>query len=214
MCSYVFVFCHVSKSFFCCCCLYNSFSSSSSTAAGIPAGLDVFQPRPTKPNPALSLWRLGRRAGLLSRWLERPPRNHLRVFRPRWVMTSGQNVPLYPPFRRSAPDQIPNLTLPTQMGSMVDKPVTSSGNCPTDNANGLPSPRSRQKSFLGFKFKRTGLGLTGSWVGCCLDPPCRGQQIKHSQTPVRRQKERARNHHHPTVQTTLLETECKNINQE
>lgn len=84
--------------------LYNSFSSSSSTAAGISGGLDVIQPRQTKPNPALSLWRLGRRAGLLSRWLERPPRNHLRVFRPRWVMTSGQYVPLYPLPRRRAPD--------------------------------------------------------------------------------------------------------------
>lgn len=89
---------------------------------------------------------------------------------------------------------------------MVDKPVTASGSCPTDNANGLPSPGSRQKSFLGFKFKSTGLGLTGSWVGCRLDPPCRGQQIKHSQTPVRRQKEKAPDRHHFTVQTILLET--------
>lgn len=72
------------------------------------------------------------------------------------------------------------------MGSTVDKPVTSSGNCPTDNANGLPAPKSRQKSFLGFKFKRADLGLTGSWVGCRLDPPCRGQQITHSQTPMPR----------------------------
>lgn len=69
-------------------------------------------------------------------------------------MTSGRFVPLHPLPRRGAPDQIPNLALPTQMGSMVDKPVTSSGNCPTDNANGLPGPRSRQKkSFLGFKFE-------------------------------------------------------------
>lgn len=120
-------------------------------------------------------------------------------------MTSGQHVPLYPLPRQRAPDKIPNLTLPTQMGSTVDKPVTSSGNCPTDNANGLPSPRSRQKS-LGFKFKRTGLGLTGSWVGCRLDPPCRGQQIKHSQTPVKKQKERARDCHHLTVRTNPVRT--------
>lgn len=69
-------------------------------------------------------------------------------------MTSGQYVPPYLPPCWRAPDQIQTLTLPTQMGSMVDKPVTSSGNCPTDNANSLPSPRSRQKSFLGFKFKK------------------------------------------------------------
>lgn len=69
-------------------------------------------------------------------------------------MTSGQYVLPYPLACRKAPDQIPILTLPTQMGSTVDKPVASSGNCPTDNANGLPSPRSRQKSFLGFKFKK------------------------------------------------------------
>lgn len=68
-------------------------------------------------------------------------------------MTSGRYVSLYPLPRQRVLDQMPSLTLPTQMGSMVDKPVTSSGNCPTDNANGLPSPRSRQKSFLGFKFK-------------------------------------------------------------
>lgn len=68
-CSYAFVFCHVSKScwfFF----LYNSFSSSSSAAAGISGDSDVIQPRPSKPSPALSLWLLGRRAGLLSRWSE------------------------------------------------------------------------------------------------------------------------------------------------
>lgn len=50
-CSYAFVFCHVSKFFF----LYNSFSSSSSAAAGISGDSDVIQPRPSKPNPALSL---------------------------------------------------------------------------------------------------------------------------------------------------------------
>lgn len=88
-CSYVFVFCHVFKvSFF----LYNSFSSSSSTAAGISGSLDVIQLRLTKPNPALGLWHLGRKAGLLSRRLERPPRDRPSVFRPQ----VGVDIPAIP----------------------------------------------------------------------------------------------------------------------
>lgn len=51
-CSYVFVFVMFQSLFFF---LYNSFSSSSSAVAGISDGLDVLQPRPPEPNPALSL---------------------------------------------------------------------------------------------------------------------------------------------------------------
>lgn len=87
------------------------------------------------------------------------------------------------------------------MGSMVDKPVTLSGNCPTDNANGLPCRGQDRKVSWGLSSKRTYLGFTGSLVGCRLDPPCRGQQIKHSQTPVRGQRDRAQDHH-PMMQTT------------
>lgn len=174
-CSYVF--CHVSKSF-----LYNSFSSSSSSAAETSGGLGV--------NPAASVPLV--KKNKIKKTSTQTPES----FRLRWVMTSGQYVPLYP---------FPSLESAWWVYHLQHHGIhgwwhllTSSGNCPTDNANGLPSPRSRQKSFLGFKFKRTGLGLTGLWVGCGLDPPCRGQQIKHSRAPVRRQKERARDQHHPS----------------
>lgn len=91
---------------------------------------------------------------------------------------------------------------------MVDKPVTLSGNCPTDNANGLPCRGQDRKVSWGLSSKRTYLGLTGSWVGCRLDPPCRGQQIKHSQTPVRGQRDREQDHH-PMMQTNPTPTDSK-----
>lgn len=144
-CSHVFVF-YMVQSF-----LYNSsYSSSSSTVTEIPGGFDVIQPRLPKPNPALSFWCLGWASVLLDRLPHSPPER----FRPRWAMTSGQYVPLYPLPRWGEPGQHPNRVLPTKMGSTVDMPVTLSGNCPTDNAIGLPSLRSRQKSFLGFKLQK------------------------------------------------------------
>ena len=114
-CSYAFVFCRVFKVFFLF--LYNSFSSSSSTAAGIPGDFDVIQPRPPKPPIRLSVSDvLGRRAGLPSPgWLRRP--DHLRVSGPE----VGDDIWAVRASLSSSSDQIPNLTLPTQMGSTVDK---------------------------------------------------------------------------------------------
>lgn len=71
------VFCHVSKSF--CFFLYNSFSSSSSTAAGIPGDLDVIQPRPPYPNPALKSLTFGQEGRSSVPLARGPPCSHLRV---------------------------------------------------------------------------------------------------------------------------------------
>lgn len=103
------------------------------------------------PTPALCLWHLGGRAGLPSCWLE-DLHTAAREFQAEedddiWADRASLSSSL----AESAWSNPKPNTSKTQMGSTVDKkPVTSSGNCPTDNANGLPSPRSRQKSFLGF----------------------------------------------------------------
>lgn len=151
--SYVFVFCYVSKSFLFCFVLYNSFSSSSSTATRLSGGIDVTEPRPpTTPSSCQSLksGQEGRSSVTLVRGL---PRSHLRVSGRggRWHLGSTCLFILFLAGERRITSQNTSST-----GGIHGrkKPATSSGNCPTDNANGLPSPRSRQKSFLGFKFKK------------------------------------------------------------
>lgn len=77
-CSYVFVFCHVSKSFlffF----LYNSFSSSSSTAAGTSGGLRCEQAMSADAEPSSQSLLSGQKGRSSVPLVQRPPCSHLRV---------------------------------------------------------------------------------------------------------------------------------------
>lgn len=116
--SYVFVFCYVSKSFFF---LYNSFSSSSSTATRLSGGIDVTRPHPPKTPSSCQSLKSGQEGRSSVTLVRRLPRSHLRVSGRggRWHLGNTCLFILF--LCRRAPDHIPNLTLPTQMGSMVEK---------------------------------------------------------------------------------------------
>lgn len=142
-CSYVFVFCHVSKSFF----FVQFFQFIQFHSCRDFWWLRCEQAMSADAQPSSQSLLSGQKGRSSVPLVQRPPCSHLRVSGRggRWHLG---NIRLFIFFLVGKRLIKPKLYLSTQMGSMVDNPSTSSGNCPTDNANGLPSLRSRQKKFL------------------------------------------------------------------
>lgn len=84
-----------------------------------------------------------------------PPKS----FRLRWMMPTSGRLVCHSFSCWRTPRQMPSLTFPTQMESMVDKPVTSSGYCPTDNAKRPGRSEVETETFLRFSVQRPGFGL-------------------------------------------------------
>lgn len=138
--------------------LYNAFSSSSSTVpTGISGGKGVIQPYATKgQNKALlspGVWAVGKSSGLPVR---RPSRGHLSF------TTKLHPRPLP---HEKAPDPMEDAILRAAFLPTLQQVMPTA--CPVQG---------QDRKVYGFSSTGGMFGRTGSWVGCSLDPPCRGQQ--------------------------------------